>query len=194
MISQCTGVLYCCGYCSRFTLAEQVPAVDPDALLGTAELAATRAYAHDLETSTVEAVIQGASRSLREYGFCVIDHVIPREQVAAVSHEISDGMDEKLLATENSSGPQRHDIVLQPLYSSYVAHPAVLGVAQEALDAHVRIGHWGRRNIPSDDQMPPGERGGFGPPEGRGEHMREYHTDWPVSTDLIRFTARFWIL
>jgi hypothetical protein len=168
---------------------EQVPAVDSDALLGTAELAATRAYAHDLETSTVEAVIQGASTSLREYGFCVIDHVIPRAQVAAVSHEISDGMDEKLLVTGYSGAPQRHDILLQPLYSSHVAHPAVLGVAQEALDAHVRIGQWGRRNIPSDDQMPPGERGGFGPPKGRGEHMREYHTDWPVSTELFRFVA-----
>ena len=161
-----------------------VEPVNPELLMGTAELAATRAYAHCLEQSSLEAVIEGASTSLREYGFCVIDHVIPREHVLAVAHEISDGMDSQLLAAAAAQPPQqphapRHDVLLQPRYASYVAHPAVLGVAQEALDAHVRIGQWGRRNIPSDDQMPEGERGGFGPPAGRGEHMREYHTDWP---------------
>eukprot|EP01050_Picozoa_sp_SAG11_P027661 SAG11_NODE_7095_length_1194_cov_1.577169_1_plen_287_part_01 len=151
--------------------------VEPAELLGTAALETSRAYAHDLETTSVEDVIQGAARSLREYGFCVLDHVVPRCHVKAVAHEISDGMD-TLLAASAAARP-RHDALLQPLYCEHVAHPAVLGVAQEALDAHVRIGQWGRRNIPSDDQMLRGQRGGFGPAAGRGKHMREYHTDWP---------------
>lgn len=164
-------------------------ATDEGTLLGTAALAASRAYAHDLETSTVEAVIEGASRSLRDYGLCVIDHVVPRDHVASVAHEISDGMDATLASThapptastcrrQRSSSRDttdrllvclqlaagtapRHDVTIQPLYASYVSHPAVLGVAQEALDSHVRIGQWGRRNIPSDDQMPAGLKGGF---------------------------------
>ena len=132
------------------------PADSAALLLGTAALAASRGYAHDLETSSVEAVIEGASQSLRDYGFCVIDHVVPRAEVASVAHEISDGMDATLLTAINDTA--RHDVSIQPLYASYVAHPAVLGVAQEALESHVRIGQWGRRNIPSDDQMPPGVR------------------------------------
>jgi hypothetical protein len=150
------------GLWARGNHAFHTPRADASALLGTSELAASRAYAHDLEVASVDAVIEGASKSLRDYGFCVIDHVVPRTVVASVAHEISDGMDAALLA--RPPGIAQHDVTIQPLYASYVAHPVVLGVAQEALDSHVRIGQWGRRNIPSDDQMPAAMKGGFGPP------------------------------
>ena len=113
---------------------------------------------------------------------------MPRDAVAAVRHEISDGMEAALAALPEADrqrpGPggsmkPRHDIVLQPLFQQYVCHPAMVGLAQTMLDAHVRIAQSGRRNIPSDAQVPDGEIGGFGPPEIRGELRREYHTDWP---------------
>jgi hypothetical protein len=47
------------------------------------------------------------------------------------------------------------------------------------MDAHVRIANVGHRNVPSDDQAPDGELGGFGPAANRGPNGREWHTDWP---------------
>ena len=169
------------------------PAVEPGQpadgaapLLGSAELTATRAYAFDCEASSVDEVIAGAARALQLYGFAVLDHVVPRAEVAAVAHEISDGMDAALAAAPppqrvgaGGVAQSRHDVVLQPLYQRHVCHPAVVGLARTALDAHVRLAQWSRRNIPSDAQMPAVQPGGFGPVEGRGEFMREYHMDWP---------------
>ena len=75
-------------------LGWQRPA-DP-AALSTAELQATRAYAWDVEVNSVEEIIAGCSDSLRRYGFCCVDHVVPRDQVDAIYHELGAGQQEKL--------------------------------------------------------------------------------------------------
>lgn len=152
--------------------------VDP-AALSTDQLVATRAYSRNLETDTVDEIVEGCTLSLRRYGFCVIDHAIPREQVPAVRHELSVGTEEKLAALSpdeqrrdglNGSSRPINQLVLQPLFAQYVCQPAVVGVAKTMLDSHVRITATGTRNFLD----------GFGPAGLRGEATgREYHTDWP---------------
>jgi hypothetical protein len=159
----------------------------PD-ILTTEELIATRAYARDLEKDSLDEVISGCVASLRRYGFCMVDHVVPRDQVDAVRHELSTeghaeasrGLSDADRVREGPRGPtQMHEIVLQPLYQQHLCNPAVVGIAQEMLDAHCRIAQAGRRNVASDDQAAEGEAGGFGPVLNRGPDGREWHTDWP---------------
>jgi hypothetical protein len=158
-----------------------------DAALTTEQLKATRAYARDLEVHTVEEVIAGCSDSLRRYGFCVVDHVVPRDKVADVYYELSEGQNEKIakLTPEQKQRPGPDGkpramafLALQPLYQQYVCHPAVVGIAQTILDNHVRIAQSAQRNVASDEQAADGV-GGFGPLENRGVLGREWHTDWP---------------
>lgn len=158
-----------------------------DAALTTEQLKATRAYARDLEIHSVDEVIAGCSDSLRRYGFCVVDHVVPRDKVADVYYELSEGQNKKLanLTPEQKQRPGPDGkprgmafLALQPIYQQYVCHPAVVGIAQTILDNHVRIAQSAQRNVASDDQDPNG-KGGFGPLENRGVLGREWHTDWP---------------
>ena len=163
----------------------------PDAAaLTTEELKATRAYARDLEVHSVEEVIAGCTDSLRRYGFCCVDHVVPRDMVAAVYHELGEGQQQKLAAMTKEErqrpGPDGQirgmgflGPTLQPLFSQFVCHPAVVGIAQTILDSHVRIANSAQRNLDSDDQAPGEELGGYGRPENRGALGREWHTDWP---------------
>ena len=145
--------------------------------------------ARDLEVHSVEEIIAGCSDSLRRYGFCCVDHVIPRDMVDAVYHELSDGLNKKLAAMtpeeKQRPGPDGKPRgmaflgpTLQPIYSQYVCHPAIVGIAQTVLDSHVRIAQSAQRNVASDDQSADG-KGGFGPLENRGPLGREWHTDWP---------------
>ena len=162
-----------------------------EAALSTEQLKATRAYARDLEVHSVEEVIAGCSDSLRRYGFCVVDHVVPRDMVDAVCHELSEGQQAKIAAMSPEEmqrpGPDGRPRpmaflgpTLQPLYSQYVCHPAVVGIAQTILDNHVRIAHSAGRNVPSDDQAADGELGGYGRAENRGPLGREWHTVRPM--------------
>lgn len=96
---------------------------------------------------------------------------MPREQVDAVRYELSDGMPKPGERTEeqrfrlgpNGSAQSESELIHQPLYCQSLCHPAVVGIAQTMLDAHVRIAQHGRRNVGSDDQMENGEPGGYGP-------------------------------
>ena len=54
----------------------------------TAELARTRAYAFDPAAMPLEEVVAGCADSLDRYGFCVIDKVIPTDQVDAIREEV----------------------------------------------------------------------------------------------------------
>ena len=117
--------------------------------------------------------------------FCVVDHVVPREMVPAVYHELSAGMEETMaqLSPEERQRPGpngttmgANEIIYQPLYQQSLCHPAVVGIAQTILDAHVRIAQSAGRNVASDDQAADGERGGFGPAANRGPLGREWHT------------------
>ena len=162
---------------------ERVIIPDPQAL-STEELIATREYARDVETQSLEEVIEGCVANLRLYGFCVVDHVVPREQVDAVRYELSDGMpkpgertqEQRFRLGPNGSAQSESELIHQPLYCQSLCHPAVVGIAQTMLDAHVRIAQHGRRNVGSDDQMENGEPGGFGPVANRGPLGREWHT------------------
>ena len=58
---------------------------DPEAF--TAELIRTRAYAFDA-TDPVDEVVKGSIDSLSKYGFCVIDNVIPPNQVGDIREEV----------------------------------------------------------------------------------------------------------
>ena len=162
---------------------EAVRIPDPEALT-TEELIETREYARDVETDSLEEVIAGCVASLRRYGFCVVDHVVPREMVPAVYHELSAGMEETMaqLSPEERQRPGPNgttmgasEIVYQPLYQQSLCHPAVVGIAKTMLDAHVRIAQCGRRNVASDDQAEDG-LGGYGPAANRGPLGREWHT------------------
>jgi ectoine hydroxylase-related dioxygenase (phytanoyl-CoA dioxygenase family) len=149
-----------------------------EAALTTPQLVASRAYARDLEVHDLEEVISACSLSIRRYGFCCVDHVIPREEVARAKWEVSDGHEQQIAALGQQR--PRSEIVLQPTFARYLCHPTIVGIAQTMLDAHVRIANVGHRNLPSDEQAPHGI-GGFevGPKENRGRHGREWHTDWP---------------
>lgn len=57
-------------------------ATDPEAV--SAELKRTRAYAFDAAS---EGAVEKCSESIRNLGFCVIDNVIPQEEVAAIRDE-----------------------------------------------------------------------------------------------------------
>ena len=59
---------------------------DPQAV--TAELTRSRAYAFNAQTSSVEDIVAGCSESIDRYGFCVLDNVIPADQVNAIRDEI----------------------------------------------------------------------------------------------------------
>ena len=61
---------------------------DPAAV--TAELARTRAYAFDAASPAREDTVNGCAESLGRYGFCVIDNVIPADQVDGIRQEIED--------------------------------------------------------------------------------------------------------
>ena len=56
----------------------------------TAELKRTRAYARSAANDPIEEVIEGCAGSLERYGFCVIDDVIPPDQVKDIHDEMVD--------------------------------------------------------------------------------------------------------
>ena len=59
---------------------------DPEA--ATADLARTRAYAFDPAQMPHDEAITGCADALDRYGFCVIDNVIPADEVDAVREEV----------------------------------------------------------------------------------------------------------
>jgi len=69
---------------TRDLLAERTS--DPVAV--SAELARTRAFAFDASALPLEEVVSGCADSLERYGFCVVDHVIPPDEVDAIRKEV----------------------------------------------------------------------------------------------------------
>ena len=59
-----------------------------DAEAFTRELCRTRAFAFSAETLSAGEVIDGCVGSLDRYGFCVIDNLIPSDEVTAVCEEV----------------------------------------------------------------------------------------------------------
>lgn len=65
---------------------ELTQATDPEAV--TAELKRTRAYAFDAASGPIQDTVQACSDSISRYGFCVVDNVIPEDEVAAIREEV----------------------------------------------------------------------------------------------------------
>ena len=168
----------------------------------SAELARTRGYAFDAASLPMAQVASGCAESIRRYGFTVIDHVVPSDQVAAVRDEVMAAeptIDGNIAAIRNlKSGktgtdippvelrPVRRaghppkppsDLVWMPLYAQHLANPVVTAVARRVLDDHLRIAQLHLRIIEADRRD--GTLGGFGPVQSRGREFRGWHTDWP---------------
>ena len=157
--------------------------LEPDpAALSTAELVASRAYA--FPASDGERAVAGCVESLRRYGFCVLDRVIPEAAVPAVHDELAtvqrrlDAMpaEQRQRPGPNGRAASVNPLVLTPKYAEQLAQPVVAAVARSMLDSHVRIAMQNDRIILSDDDTPNGEPGGFGPIPNRGPDGREWHT------------------
>eukprot|EP01051_Picozoa_sp_SAG22_P002282 SAG22_NODE_100_length_20558_cov_10.189305_17_plen_412_part_00 len=151
----------------------------------TQALVVSRSYARSAVTDSEDEIVAGCTDSLRRFGFAVIDSVIPPEAVAGVRDELSTAAERRrqLSHTEQARpGPNGrvgrvNEFVLTPLFAEHVGHPAVGAVVRTMLDSHVRIAMQNTRVIPSDDDTPDGEPGGFGPVANRGPNGREWHTD-----------------
>ena len=61
---------------------------DPTGL--STDLAQSRAYAFSARTDSIDNTVANCADSLSRYGFCVIDNVIPTDQVLAIGQEIID--------------------------------------------------------------------------------------------------------
>ena len=185
--------------CATRRLIEQA-AGDSEAI--SAELAHTRGYAFDAASLPAEQVVSGCAESIRRYGFTVIDHVIPPDQVAAVRDEVvsaesiisrnvaavrdlgagtagAETQPVELRPVRRAGHPPKppNDIVWMPRYARHLANPVVTALARRMLDDHLRIAQLHLRIIEADRQD--GTPGGFGPVQSRGREFRGWHTDWP---------------
>ena len=167
-----------------------------------AELARTRGYAFDAASLPADQVVSGCVESIRRYGFAVIDHVIPADQVAAVRDEVvaaeriiarnvaairglqsgtagAEVPSVELRPVRRAGHPPKppNDIVWLPRYARHLANPMVTALARRVLDDHLRIAQLHLRIIAAD--RADGTPGGFGPVQSRGREFRGWHTDWP---------------
>lgn len=131
-------------------------------------LATSRDYARSCRDHSIEQVVEGCSRALRLYGFCVIDHVVPEVDVPRVRQEIVEATN--LIPTNNRAAregnatavrrPARyprlpgneacHQVLFLPKLAEFIGHAAVTGVAREVLDDHIRIAQINTRPIRAD--------------------------------------------
>ncbi len=164
------------------------------------ELARSRDYARSVLDHSPTEVIQGCAKALRDYGFCVIDHVVPQERVPAVRDEvehatgaIAENNRTRNLVREGRGLTNRNEpcnaVLFLPQLAEFLAHPAVTGVAREVLDEHIRLAQFNTRPLPADKpdgspwEVAPEASHHVGYPAGvpaelRGPLRREWHTDW----------------
>ena len=173
----------------------------------TANLVQSRAYAFNLRSGAPAKVVDECVDSLRRYGFCVIDNVIPANQVSAIRQEViqaHETISHNMRALKERVGcvglnlselqtskavelrPVRrvghlpkppNDIVWMPRYAESLAHPLMTALARQLLDDHLRIAQLHLRIIQAD--QPDGTPGGFGQVHQRDRDYRGWHTDWP---------------
>jgi len=128
-----------------------------------------RAYAFDSKTLSPEELVEGCSGSIENYGFCVIDNLVPIEDVPAIRQEVLEAQkkvsqniqaikelvdckkfnEKELLENENiqlrSVGREGRpskppcDIVWMPKYAHHLANSKLVKVASKLLDDHLRI-------------------------------------------------------
>ena len=135
----------------------------------TSKLSESRAYSFDPNALSVNTAIKRCIESLNNYGFCVLENIIPAEDIPNIRQEISEAQiaigrnlrainelvdseelsDQALLdsnsvelrpATRRGRPPNPpNDITWMPQYAQYLAHPLVVKVARLMLDDHIRI-------------------------------------------------------
>ena len=178
---------------------------DPQVI--TAELVRTRAYAFDASLPRAD-LVQRCLDSIDRYGFCVIDKVIPEDEVEEIREEVSvaqqtiarnveavretirarqgasesdlaaAGLDLRPVRRANHPPKPPNDIIYMPKFARYLAAPQLTAVARHALDDHLRIAQLHARTVPADRKD--GSGSGFGPAKRRGNaNFRGWHTDWP---------------
>ena len=133
------------------------------------QLAQSRAYAFDSETLSPEELTEGCAGSIEKYGFCVIDNVIPAEEVPAIRQEILEAQkkifqniqaikelvdskkftEKELLESKKvqlrpvgrKGRPSKppNDIVWMSKFAHYIANWKVAKVASKVLGEHLRI-------------------------------------------------------
>eukprot|EP01051_Picozoa_sp_SAG22_P021350 SAG22_NODE_4681_length_1193_cov_1.047532_2_plen_182_part_01 len=148
--------------------------------LEVASLMAARAYAVDAGSRVEDAVAAGCE-SLRRFGFCVLDNIIPRgSELAAVRRECVE-QTPRIERMRARSWQRRQDtggvaqagnvpeLLFLPRFAAHLGHPAVTGVARVMLDEHVRIAQAHIRHLL------PGSAD-----EDRGlRDQRVFHSNWP---------------
>ena len=163
---------------------------DPTA--AAAELAASRDYARSVREHGVEETVRGCAAALAKYGFCVVEHCIPEEDVPRVRDEVVE-------ATHGAPrDPDTCFALRLPQLCEYLGCPAVAGTARATLDEHIRIAQINTRAVAADDPDPNIEwnrgnewSGGHSP---RGTGWREWHTcarhPLPPSCRQLRLLSR----
>ena len=179
--------------------------------LTTKALKDSRAYAFDAN-SPISERLEGCVNSLARYGFCVVDNVIPRDQICDLkqeaekaeklveknSRQVVNGLKEGKSLDELAKTPgielrpvRRvgyspkivNDIVWLPKYAKFLAHPSVTSIARAVLDDHLKIAQLHLRHIAAASED--GDPGGF---FGMGRSdLRDWHTVWPH--DLMSYGA-----
>lgn len=156
----------------------------------TEQLKASRDYARSALGDPLETVL-GCVQALRRYGFCVLDDVIPPEEVDGVREEVRAAPAKNRANKEAGDAGLRRsgrlpwpsepvsDLVWMPKYAQHLGHPMVTAVAKAMLDDHVRIAQFNFRaiGVTAEEQLANPNR----------KLMREWHTDWPH--DLIGYGA-----
>ena len=112
---------------------------------------------------------------LREVGWCVVERVIPENEVDAIRQHVEAAHLEATAdyeaaggalgrQTDKDGGPGKNVIAyIQPL-APYLAEKRVLGVVRTMLDSHVRIAQTEFKTRPPNDD---------------NKMYRSYHSDWP---------------
>ena len=165
-----------------------------------------RDYAHSAMSAggSEAALVASCAADLARCGFCVIDHVIPPEAVAAVRAEVAAATPAIYLGREDGAGGGRrvdladgsgeravdgcgvrlppggsHELLHFPLFAEHLGHPAVLGLARAVLDPHIRVAQFHIRHVPPD-RFDDGEPSNSRPmPSGRGKRGCEACTAPP---------------
>ena len=125
----------------------------------------------DMFTNQIETYVS----QLREVGWCVVERVIPGNQVDAIRGHVEDAHLEATAEyeaaggalgrqTDRDGGPGKNVIAyIQPL-APYLAEKRVLDVIRTMLDPHVRIAQTEFKTRPPNDD---------------NKMYRSYHSDWP---------------
>ena len=121
---------------------EQHEASSYDPRAAAAALAASRDYARSVRDHGEADAVRGCATALAKYGFCVLEHVIPKADIPRVRTEIVEATEHGM----HSSSP----VLDLPHLGEFLGAPAVTGVVRECLDEHIRIAQINTRPVRAD--------------------------------------------